>query len=75
MTTDGQHGPDVDVVLVGAGMAGLYLLHRLRKQGFSTRVFETTFIITAIFFTPGFARISLVSAATFPTLGFPPISQ
>ncbi|MBT5107418.1 MAG: NAD(P)/FAD-dependent oxidoreductase [Rhodospirillaceae bacterium] len=30
-----------DVVIVGAGFAGLYLLHRLRGLGFSTRVFET----------------------------------
>jgi cyclohexanone monooxygenase len=32
---------DCDVVIVGAGFAGLYLLHRLRGLGFSTRVFET----------------------------------
>ena len=30
----------VDVVIVGAGFSGLYLLHRLRKQGISTRCFE-----------------------------------
>jgi cyclohexanone monooxygenase len=30
----------VDVVIVGAGFSGLYLLHRLRKLGFSTRLFE-----------------------------------
>jgi cyclohexanone monooxygenase len=30
----------VDVVIVGAGFSGLYLLHQLRKQGFSTRCFE-----------------------------------
>jgi len=30
----------VDVVVVGAGFSGLYLLYRLRKQGFSTRCFE-----------------------------------
>jgi cyclohexanone monooxygenase len=30
-----------DVVIVGAGFAGMYLLHRMRKLGFSTRVFET----------------------------------
>src|SRR6202012_2297644 len=29
-----------DVVVVGAGFAGLYMLHRLRGQGFSVRVFE-----------------------------------
>ena len=31
---------DVDVVVVGAGFSGLYLLYRLRKAGFSKRVFE-----------------------------------
>lgn len=30
----------VDVVIVGAGFAGLYMLHRVRELGFSTRVFE-----------------------------------
>ncbi len=30
----------VDAVVVGAGFAGLYALHRLRQAGFSTRVFE-----------------------------------
>ena len=31
---------DVDVVVVGAGFAGMYLLHELRKNGFSSRVLE-----------------------------------
>ena len=30
----------VDVVVVGAGFSGLYMLHRLRGLGFSTRVLE-----------------------------------
>jgi cation diffusion facilitator CzcD-associated flavoprotein CzcO len=30
----------VDTVIVGAGLAGLYQLHRLRELGLSTRVFE-----------------------------------
>ncbi len=30
-----------DVVVVGAGFAGMYLLHRLRGLGFSTQVLET----------------------------------
>src|SRR5271170_6152144 len=30
----------VDAVIVGAGFAGLYMLHRLRGLGFSTRVYE-----------------------------------
>jgi cyclohexanone monooxygenase len=29
-----------DVVIVGAGFAGLYMLHRLRGLGLSARVFE-----------------------------------
>src|SRR5215831_4491632 len=29
-----------DVVVVGAGLAGMYMLHRLRGEGFSVRVFE-----------------------------------
>ena len=31
---------DFDVVVIGAGAAGLYMLHRLRGLGFSARVFE-----------------------------------
>ncbi len=31
---------DLDVVVVGAGMAGLYLLHRLRNEGFSAKGLE-----------------------------------
>ena len=38
---DGSKVADVDVVVVGAGFAGLYLLHRLRAAGLSARVFET----------------------------------
>jgi len=31
----------VDAVVIGAGFAGLYMLHRLRGMGLSVRVFET----------------------------------
>jgi cation diffusion facilitator CzcD-associated flavoprotein CzcO len=31
---------DIDVVVVGAGFAGLYALHRLRSDGLAVRVFE-----------------------------------
>ena len=31
---------EVDVAVVGAGFAGLYLLHRLRKTGFTTIALE-----------------------------------
>src|SRR5690349_454935 len=40
-TGNGQAGPEVvDVVAVGAGFAGLYLLQRLRQMGFSAVVLE-----------------------------------
>ncbi len=32
--------PDVDVVVVGAGFSGLYMLYRLRELGLSTKVIE-----------------------------------
>jgi len=32
---------DVDVIVVGAGFAGLYMLHRLRSLGFSAKAFES----------------------------------
>src|SRR5260370_6735806 len=31
---------DFDALIVGAGFAGMYMLHRLRKAGFSARVIE-----------------------------------
>ena len=31
----------LEVVIVGAGFAGMYMLHRLRELGVSTRVYET----------------------------------
>lgn len=31
----------LDVVIVGAGFAGLYLLHRMRELGFTARVYES----------------------------------
>ena len=37
--SSGSRG-DVDVVVVGAGFAGLYMLHKLRALGFSVRVLE-----------------------------------
>ena len=33
--------PDLDVVVVGAGIAGLYLAYRLSRAGYQFRVFET----------------------------------
>ncbi|MFM9998988.1 MAG: NAD(P)-binding protein, partial [Burkholderiaceae bacterium] len=31
----------LDAVVIGAGIAGMYMLHRLRKLGLQARVFET----------------------------------
>jgi cyclohexanone monooxygenase len=36
----GKATESYDVVVVGAGFAGMYMLHRLRGQGFSARVYE-----------------------------------
>ena len=35
-----EAGADYDVVAVGAGFAGMYLIHKLRALGFSVRVYE-----------------------------------
>ena len=36
----GETADVLDAVIVGAGFAGLYMLHRLRGLGLSTRVYE-----------------------------------
>src|ERR1700751_845564 len=41
MTTQHVRTSDLDVVVVGAGFAGLYMLHRLRGLGFATAVLES----------------------------------
>src|SRR6202142_3098705 len=38
--SNAQHAEAYDVVVVGAGFAGMYMLHRLRGRGFSVRVYE-----------------------------------
>ncbi|NES83834.1 MAG: glutamine--fructose-6-phosphate transaminase (isomerizing), partial [Moorea sp. SIO2B7] len=35
-----ENGLTVDVLVVGAGVSGLYAIHKLREQGFSVRAFE-----------------------------------
>ena len=41
-TSPGSGGAaDYDAIIIGAGMAGMYQLHRLRELGLSVRVFET----------------------------------
>src|SRR5262249_50419214 len=39
-SSDLDRGREFDVIVVGAGFAGLYLLHRLRAMGLSARVYE-----------------------------------
>ena len=39
---NGHNGP-LDAVFVGAGFAGMYMLHRLRRLGFTARVIEAQF--------------------------------
>src|ERR1041385_2124565 len=41
MVAETEKSDVVDVVVVGAGFAGLYLIHRLRGLGLSVRAFET----------------------------------
>lgn len=40
VTRPKRQGADFDLVVVGAGFSGLYMLHRARQLGFTTRVFE-----------------------------------
>ncbi len=40
MPVSGTRGQHLDVIVVGAGFAGLYALHRLRRHGLSVRVLE-----------------------------------
>lgn len=40
MTEDRTPSPDLDVAIVGAGLGGIYALHRLRSDGWNVRVFE-----------------------------------
>ena len=40
MSTSQTKQSTVDVVVVGAGFSGLYLIHKLRTMGMSFRVFE-----------------------------------
>src|SRR5258706_2131614 len=39
-SVSGKASESYDVVVVGAGFAGMYMLHRLRGQGFTARVYE-----------------------------------
>jgi len=40
--TDGAYADnlDLDVLVVGAGFSGIYLLYELRKQGYNVKIFD-----------------------------------
>ena len=40
ITPSGENCANFDVLIVGAGFAGMYMLHKCRQLGLSTRVFE-----------------------------------
>lgn len=46
-----ENGPSsVDVVVVGAGFAGVYALHRLRSDGLSVRLFEAAYGVGGVWY-------------------------
>ena len=45
-----------DVVIVGAGFSGMYMLYKLRQQGLSVRVFEAGTDVIARMFDESFVR-------------------
>ena len=40
MTPSAENCANFDVLIVGAGFAGMYMLHKCRQLSLSTRVFE-----------------------------------
>ena len=40
MAWERRRFPDFDAIIIGAGLSGMYQLHRLREQGLRVRVFE-----------------------------------
>jgi len=65
-------GPQVDVVVVGAGFSGLYLLHRLRAEGFSVRVFEAASDVGGTWFWNRYPGARCDIPTTDYTFGFDP---
>lgn len=76
MAADGNNGtsagPQVDVVVVGAGFSGLYLLHRLRAEGFSVRVFEAASDVGGTWFWNRYPGARCDIPTTDYTFGFDP---
>ena len=52
----------LDAIVVGAGFAGIYMLHRLRQQGLNAKVIEAGVLVWVV---PGIGTVILVHAATF----------
>ena len=55
-----QTGP-FDAVIVGAGFAGMYMLHRLRRMGLSARVSSRPAVVLVA---PGIGTATQAHAAT-----------
>jgi len=70
-TTGGEDKvQSLDAVIVGAGFAGLYMLHRLRKLGFSARIYEAGAGVGGTWFgtaTPARAATSKVWSTHIPS--------
>lgn len=49
-TASSRAAPDVEVLVIGAGFAGLHMLHRLRSLGFSVRVLEAAGGVGGVWF-------------------------
>ena len=63
---------DVDVVVVGAGFSGLYLLHTLREHGFSVRVLEAAADVGGTWFWNRYPGARCDIATTDYSFGFDP---
>jgi len=68
-TANGKAVEELDVLVVGAGFAGLYQLEHLRRLGYNVKLFETGADIGGIWYWncyPGAHVAELVEATLFP---------
>jgi cation diffusion facilitator CzcD-associated flavoprotein CzcO/acetyl esterase/lipase len=63
---------DLDVLIVGAGFSGLYMLHRLRQLDFSTRVLEEADDVGGTWYWNRYPGARCDIATTDYTFGFDP---
>ena len=64
-----EAGTVFDAIVVGAGFAGMYMLHRLRGLGFSARVYEAGGGVGGTWYWnryPGLAVMSKACSTHFP---------